>query len=233
MRGLQEALAFAVSEFRAEVPLARACDVEPFDGPRLLFLDVSEPSDYLRRPVGVLGSQRRQGRLKCVANFAVQRVPGSSLSGLATRKITVASEQNTFNSVRCDRLTSEASRLVSYGVGWSGYSAGIGPSSSRRSGGHQPPHSRPQSIAACKAVWSTPLCPPETTLNSRATDNFRIQGCGRKRRRLSATIQIRTLPCSQREELQCATNAISSGVDCRPRISLRCGKRPKRSMTSI
>jgi hypothetical protein len=27
-------------------------------------------------------------------------------------------------------------------------------------------------------------------------------------------------------------NSISSGVDCRPRIALRCGKRPNRSMTS-
>jgi hypothetical protein len=67
--------------------------------------------------VAVLGSQRRQGRSKRAANFAVQSVPGSSSPRLGTRKITVASEQNTFHSVRRDRLTSGESKLVPYGVG--------------------------------------------------------------------------------------------------------------------
>jgi len=38
-------------------------------------------------------------------------------------------------------------------------------------------------------------------------------------------------PASRSRALS-ARNAISAGVDSRPRISLRCGKRPKRSMTS-
>jgi hypothetical protein len=42
----------------------------------------------------------------------------------------------------------------------------------------------------------------------------------------SVSAARRALACSSRK-------AISSGVDSRPRIALRCGKRPNRSMTSM
>ena len=40
------------------------------------------------------------------------------------------------------------------------------------------------------------------------------------------------LDVTSEEEWAAAIKAISAGVDSRPRIALRCGKRPKRSITS-
>jgi hypothetical protein len=40
------------------------------------------------------------------------------------------------------------------------------PASQILPGGHHPPISNPESVAARKAAWSTPVCPPEITLVS-------------------------------------------------------------------
>ena len=76
----------------------------------------------------------------------------------------VPSESRTFHSVRCDRGRSGESTLRPLGVSFSGYSSGITPASQTRPGGHHPPISSPQSLAARNAAWSTPVCPPETIL---------------------------------------------------------------------
>jgi hypothetical protein len=65
---------------------------------------------------------------------------------------------------------------------------------------------------------------------ARATTRTRKSGsCGWT----STRRRVRRNPKRQKDEPGCCRNATSSSDDLRPRISFRCGKRPKRSMISL